>query len=79
MGTQRVPAKYLHVCDGCAAEIGQESAGRPPHWSELTLAQDAYDFQGSAVADATIKRLLCRKCTALVSSAINQAIEGEAR
>ena len=38
---------------------------------QLTLAQDAHDFQGAAVADGTIKRLLCESCTGLVGVAIN--------
>jgi hypothetical protein len=81
MGVREIPKSFEYTCDACAKVHTQRNANghysdsRPPYWSRLTLAQDAHDFQGAAVADGTIKRLLCDDCTPRVSAAINKAIE----
>lgn len=77
MSVTEIPKSYKYTCDLCGTVHVQENANghytdsRPPYWSRLTLARDAHDFQGAPVADATVKRLLCPKCTTLVAEAIN--------
>lgn len=77
MGVREIPRAFKYTCDLCHAGHTQENASghytdsRPPHWSRLTVARHAYDHQGSAVADATIVRLLCAGCSDRVMAAIN--------
>lgn len=77
MAIREIPKSYEYQCDRCNVIHKQENAGghytdsRPPMWSRLTLAQDAHDYQGAAVADGTIKLLLCRTCT----NAVNVIVE----
>jgi len=79
MATREIPATYQHVCDGCGTTLVAASNSRPRHWSNLTLARDQYDFQGAAVADGTIRRLLCDKCSGEVIDAVNAALKGRAK
>lgn len=81
MTIREIPKSFEYICDGCGVKHLQENAtghysnSRPAHWATLTLAREAYDYQGSACADATIKRLLCEKCSGQVAAAINEAIK----
>lgn len=79
MGTQEIPAAYEHVCDGCRATLTAATKSRPAYWSTLTLARDQHDFQGAAVADGTVRRLLCDECSGEVIDAINAALKGRAK
>jgi len=80
MAIQEIPKAFLYICDGCGAEHLQKNASghytnsTPAHWATLILRQDAYDFQGCAVADGTITRLLCEECTSKATKAINSAL-----
>lgn len=80
MAIREVPKSYIYTCDGCGREHTQENAtghyagSRPTFWATLILQQDAYDFQGCAVADGTVTRLLCDKCTALATKALNSVL-----
>lgn len=74
MGTREIPQSFEHKCDGCGKLETTKSKSRPPYWSNFTLAMDAYDFQGCAVADGSVHRLLCRDCTKAVADAMNAAI-----
>lgn len=69
MGVKIVPETKEWGCDIC--KLTEVSPHRPPHWGNLHLQQDAYDYQGAAVADGSIKRLLCNKCRVAVIAAIN--------
>jgi hypothetical protein len=77
MSVREIPPAFEYTCDLCGAIHLQENASghytdsRPPHWGRLTVAQDAHDWQGQAVADGTIKRLLCNKCLSRMCDAIN--------
>jgi hypothetical protein len=77
MAVREIPKSFEYTCDICGMEHLQENASghytdsRPPHWSRLTLARDAYDYQGCAGADATVKLLLCEKCSERAVAAIN--------
>lgn len=81
MGILEIPKSFEYTCDACGEKHVQKNASGhytnscPPHWAQLMLVQDAYDYQGAAVADGTLKRLLCRKCTEIVSDAINAALQ----
>ena len=72
MGVREIPKSIEYTCDGCGArEVGSI---RPREWSNLHLARDAYDWHGVAVADGSIKRLLCAECSATVVAAINASL-----
>lgn len=74
MGLNRIPPTYEHICDGCKATHVSASSARPRYWCDLTVAQEAYDFQGNAVANGSIERLLCPICKEKVVAAINSAM-----
>ncbi len=82
MAIREIPRAFVYVCDGCKQEHTQENAGghysnsRPPHWANLKIARDAYDFQGAACADASIERLLCEDCATKVFNAVNKSLGG---
>lgn len=69
MAVREIPATKEWCCDICAKT--EVRANRPAYWANLHLQQDAYDYQGTAVADASVKRLLCSKCREAVIAAIN--------
>lgn len=76
MAVTEIPTTWRYICDGCHKENEQKHKVLfPSYWSHLTLASHCYDYQGSAVADGTITRLLCEDCTTKVAKAINEATE----
>jgi hypothetical protein len=83
MAIETIPQAFKYICDLCGKKHLQENASghysnsRPPRWATLIVAQDAYDYQGCAVGDRTIKRLLCDGCRALVIEAINNVKPSE--
>lgn len=80
MSIREIPRAFVYVCDGCKTEHTQENAGghyshsRPPHWASIKIGRDAYDFQGAAVADGSIERLLCEECATKTIASINAAL-----
>lgn len=79
MAVREIPASYEYVCDGCKkATTTPTKIGRPRYWATLAIEQNAYDHHGCAVADGTVRRLLCRDCTETASMAINEAIAARA-
>jgi hypothetical protein len=85
MAITEIPRAFLYTCDGCGKQDKQENASghytdsRPPHWTRIKVARTAYDFQGSACADASIERLLCPDCSERVIAAINNSLVREPR
>ncbi len=75
MAEKVIPEKYLYVCDGCGGQVEQSKRYRPKHWSELKILCDAYDYQGMAVADGSIHRLLCGQCSDKAAAAIRSALK----
>lgn len=79
MGITEIPRSFLYTCDGCGEEHKQENAGghytesRPPFWSNLIMRRSAYD-SGMAVADASIIKLLCVRCSDRVEYAIKATL-----
>lgn len=73
MSMREIPVAYEFTCDGCGAKETHASKSRPAYWCDLTVAQDAYDYSGAAVADGTVKRSLCSDCRKVVVEAINAA------
>lgn len=77
MAVQEIPRAFKYVCDVCRTEHLQENASghytnsTPKYWARLVIKQDAYDYQGAAVADGSIERLLCSDCRSGVIAAIN--------
>lgn len=73
MGIETIPATRRHICDGC----GKKGEGSPPpDWANLHWGRNALDFQGCAVADASIQQLLCADCDKKAADAVNKAFAG---
>ena len=77
MAIRTVEPKHVTTCDVCGVEHMATSAGRPSGWARLILEQAAEDYQGTEVADATIRRDLCRQCKIAVITAINKVKEAK--
>ena len=79
MSIREIPRSFVYTCDACGIEHLQENAGghytdsRPPLWERLKLHRTAVDYQGTPCADASIERLLCDRCAAIISKAVNEA------
>lgn len=73
MGITVIPKTYKFNCDGCPVVVTQDHPQQPKNWSRLEVHRDAYDLQGSAVADASIERLLCEACSDHIVKIINEA------
>lgn len=80
MAIRHIPEIVVFICDGCSAEqkADGEYQRRPKYWSTLRVERDAYDYQGCAVADGSIERMLCRECSTKLENAINQALNRKA-
>lgn len=78
MAVREIPRSFEHTCDACKAVEVSTSKDRPRYWSGLVIEQDAYDYQGCAVADGTVRRLLCGDCTKIVTDAVNKATSARA-
>ena len=76
MAVREVAATFEATCDCCRSVETMASKGRPKYWSNLHILRDAYDFQGCAVADGSVKMLLCLTCGEAVTKAINAAFDG---
>ena len=51
---------------------------RPASWAWVVIEQDAFDYQGAAVADGTLRQLACSNCKTRAEKAIrNLSGEGE--
>lgn len=74
MAVREIAASFEHECDGCKVIVSRSSASRPPHWTGLHILADAYDYQGTAVAETSVKRTLCAECSQIVHEAVNEAI-----
>ena len=46
MAIREIPKAFDHTCDVCGKTRQQETDSRPPHWANLIIRQDAYDYQG---------------------------------
>jgi len=75
MAISEIPAQRVFKCDGCGFEK-TEVAGtsRPRYWANFHVLRDAYDFQGAACADASVKLILCNECADTAAKAVNTAI-----
>ena len=63
MGIKKIEPSWTAICDRCGAfEEGCKSANRPHGWAEIKMMQEAEDYQGSPIADASFGRLVCRTC-----------------
>jgi hypothetical protein len=75
MAVREIAASYEAVCDCCKAVEIMASKGRPKYWCDLHILRDAYDFQGCAVADGSVKLLLCLKCGEAATKAMNAVFD----
>lgn len=73
MGIEVIPASKRYSCDGC----GKSGEGSPPaDWANLHWGRNALDYQGNAVADASIQLLLCSDCDTKATDAVNAVFAG---
>jgi hypothetical protein len=75
MAVREVAASFEHVCDCCKSVEASSSRSRPKYWCDLHVLRDAYDFQGCAVADGSVKLLLCLNCGEKVTKAMNAVFD----
>lgn len=75
MALTEVQATWRAACDCCKAIVEMASKRRPAHWIELHILRDAYDFQGAAVADGSVKLLLCVPCSKAAVDAMNESFD----
>lgn len=75
MAVREIPAAFEMVCDGCGAVETKANKSRPAYWSDFHILRDAYDFQGCAVADGSVKLLLCLKCGEAAAKALNTTLD----
>lgn len=75
MAVREISASFEAVCDCCRTVEPMKSNGRPAHWINLNILRDAYDFQGAAVADGSVKLLLCVPCSDAAVKAVNLAFD----
>lgn len=77
MAIRKIAPRTIFICDGCGGEA-EDTSGfwlRPPHWVEIRVNRDAYDYQGQAVADGSFTRLLCAGCALKGLTALDEALE----
>ncbi len=71
MSVTEIPAKYRWTCDRCKMDaFSDRAADRPGQWSRFLVERDAYDYQGVAIADASVSGHLCYDCTEAVTVVI---------
>lgn len=75
MAVTEIQATWRFTCDGCKATEESKTKSRPRYWSDLHILRDAYDYQGCAVADGSVKLLLCADCALAATTAVNKAID----
>lgn len=75
MAIREIAASFEVVCDCCRETETMTSKHRPKYWSDFNILRDAYDFQGHAVADGSVKLLLCLKCSDAVAKAVNNTVD----
>ena len=78
MAIRVIPTKTIFVCDGCGKEVDSDHPlrlDRPKYWASLRVEADAYDFQGQAVADGSVRLLLCDECKTVVTEAVREALK----
>lgn len=72
MAVKNVPAQTVITCDRCGVECKTRNY---IHNSKLTLVRAGLDFQGQAVADASIRADLCDRCSDKVLAAVSAALK----
>lgn len=73
MATRVIPEQKITTCDVCEIVVGKGNRARN---GRLVLKRDALDYQGNAIADASIiMRDLCDGCLERISDVINRETE----
>ena len=75
MAVREIAAVFRFACDGCGATDDMSSKSRPKYWSDLHILREAYDYQGYAVADGSVKLTLCLECGNAAATAVNEALD----
>lgn len=75
MAVREIAATFEAVCDCCKETEAMPRMGRPKYWCDLHILRDAYDFQGAAVADGSVKLLLCLSCGEKITKAMNAVFD----
>ena len=69
-----IPGREDLYCDVCGRLCGKGEAPRTRN-GELIVKMDALDFQGKAVADASVRRELCDPCLERIGKVVNAEAE----
>lgn len=69
MATRVIPEQKITTCDVCGIETDKKNRSLG---GRLVLKRDALDFQGQAVADASVMRDLCDSCLKEISDVVNK-------
>lgn len=75
MAVREVAPVFRFLCNGCGAVEDMPSKSRPKYWSDFHILRDAYDYQGCAVADGSVRLQLCLECSNDAATALNQALD----
>ena len=75
MAVSEITASWRATCDCCKVAEVMPAKGRPKYWSDFQILRYAYDFQGYAVADGSLKLLLCLTCSDATTKAINTTFD----
>ncbi len=75
MAIEEIKQRWIISCDCCGAKRETTSRQTPMDWIDVNVGQSATDFQGNAVADASIHLALCRDCGIKVVAAMNAAAD----
>jgi hypothetical protein len=75
MAIKEIPQYYEYTCDRCKRVESRKTKTRPPYWVDLRFLQDAYDYQGMAVADGSFFWMLCGDCAKIMIEAIDNAMK----
>lgn len=75
MAIKEVRQYWVVTCDCCGTTKEVASRSAPMDWVEINVGQAATDFQGNAVADASVHLSLCRECGIAVVAGMNAAID----
>ena len=75
MSIKEIKQHWIIACDCCGVEKTQTGTHRPSTWIGIKVDQDALDYSGAAVADASVDLVLCGECGPQVIMAMNASVK----
>ena len=72
MAIKEMPSRYEYTCDKSGqSQSLPRNTDRPQGWACFILERGAQDFGGAEVADASVRRLFCGRCTSSLIEVMN--------